>query len=218
MKRIAFCCLILVSATAFAGERGSDDPKSKLAVSATEKRDAALRDALTAYQLAKHSADKQCLIDLQAAQVEAKRRGESAEVQAIDQRIKSLWKELGVADPAPSDQQPQPSIAIQSARYGHDTHWADITSAARGWLDNNTFQLPCKLWIPARVDPEPGRLKNIEVTFKVGNAALKFRAADTDWQSYAARLEVIVPESKDAPASKNDPKPIPSGGKLFGEP
>jgi hypothetical protein len=68
----------------------------------------------------------------------------------------------------PSRPQPPGRFVIESASYGADGRWVDVTQAVRAQMrgDRLDFEVRNELF---RVDPAPGRRKTLSVTFRRGN-------------------------------------------------
>jgi hypothetical protein len=69
-------------------------------------------------------------------------------------------------------------IRIESARYGRDDEWVDVTPQVRGLVSGDTIVFPRDLQATFNVDPIPGRMKYVEMTVVVDGRVMEMTVGD----------------------------------------
>ena len=70
-------------------------------------------------------------------------------------------------------------IRIESARYGRDKEWADVTPQVRGLVSGDTIVFPRDLQATFNIDPVPGRMKYVEMTIIVDGRPMEMTVGDS---------------------------------------
>ena len=70
-------------------------------------------------------------------------------------------------------------IRIESARYGRDEVWVDVTPQVRALINGDTIVFPRDLQATLNVDPIPGRMKYVEMTIIVGGQVMDMTVGDS---------------------------------------
>ena len=71
------------------------------------------------------------------------------------------------------------SIRIESARYGRDDEWVDVTPQVRGLIDGDTIVFPRNLHTTFNVDPVPGRMKYVDMVIIVDGRVVEMTLGDS---------------------------------------
>ena len=69
-------------------------------------------------------------------------------------------------------------IRIESARYGRDNEWVDVTPQVRGLVSGDTVVFPRDLQATFNVDPVPGRMKFVDMTVVVDGRVIEMTVGD----------------------------------------
>ena len=77
------------------------------------------------------------------------------------------------------DEKPSSGIRVESARYGRDDQWVDVTPQVRGLVDGDTIVFPRDLHTTFNVDPIPGRMKYVEMTIVVDGRVMEMTVGDS---------------------------------------
>ncbi len=70
-------------------------------------------------------------------------------------------------------------IRIESARYGRDDTWVDVTPQVRGLLNGDTIVFPRNLVTTLNVDPVPGRMKYVDMVIIVDGRVVELTVGDS---------------------------------------
>ena len=70
-------------------------------------------------------------------------------------------------------------ITIESARYGRDDEWVDVTPQVRGLLNGDTIVFPRNLVTTLNVDPVPGRMKYVDMVIIVDGRVVELTVGDS---------------------------------------
>ena len=70
------------------------------------------------------------------------------------------------------------AIRIESARYGRDNVWVDVTPQVRGLIAGDTIVFPRDLQGTLHVDPVPGRMKTVEMTIIIDGRPMEMSVGD----------------------------------------
>ena len=70
-------------------------------------------------------------------------------------------------------------IRIESARYGRDDEWVDVTPQVRGLIKGDTIVFPRDLQATLKVDPVPGRMKYVEMTLIIDGRPVEMTLGDS---------------------------------------
>jgi len=70
-------------------------------------------------------------------------------------------------------------IRIESARYGRDDAWVDVTQQVRGLVDGDTLVFPRNLVTTLNVDPVPGRMKYVDMVIIVDGRVVEMTVGDS---------------------------------------
>ena len=70
-------------------------------------------------------------------------------------------------------------IRIESARYGRDDTWVDVTPQVRGLLNGDTLVFPRNLVTTLNVDPIPGRMKYVEMVIIIDGQVVEMTVGDS---------------------------------------
>jgi hypothetical protein len=84
----------------------------------------------------------------------------------------------GEAKPAIADHE-DVGIRIESARYGRDDEWVDVTPQVRGLVNGDTLVFPRDLHATLNVDPVPGRMKYIDMVIIVDGQVMEMTVGDS---------------------------------------
>ena len=90
------------------------------------------------------------------------------------------------------DEKASDGIRIESARYGRDDQWADVTPQVRGLVNGDTIVFPRDLQGTFNVDPVPGRMKYVEMTIIVDGRPVEMTVGDS---LHVTPLRLRVPRS-----------------------
>jgi hypothetical protein len=69
-------------------------------------------------------------------------------------------------------------IRIESARYGRDNVWVDVTPQVRSLVAGDTIVFPRDLQGTLHVDPVPGRMKTVEMTIILDGRVMEMSVGD----------------------------------------
>jgi hypothetical protein len=69
-------------------------------------------------------------------------------------------------------------IRIESARYGRDNEWVDVTPQVRGLVSGDTIVFPRDLQATFNVDPVPGRMKSVQMTIVIDGRVVEMTVGD----------------------------------------
>jgi hypothetical protein len=70
-------------------------------------------------------------------------------------------------------------ILIESARYGRDDQWVDVTPQVRGLVSGDAIVFPRDLQATLGVDPIPGRMKYVEMTIVIDGRVMEMTVGDS---------------------------------------
>lgn len=86
-----------------------------------------------------------------------------------------------VAPPSTRSESGKPSdpIRIESARYGRDEVWTDVTPQVRALVNGDTLVFPRDLQATFNVDPIPGRMKYVEMQLVVDGRFMEMTVGDS---------------------------------------
>jgi hypothetical protein len=70
-------------------------------------------------------------------------------------------------------------IRVESARYGRDDVWVDVTPQVRELVNADTIVFPRDLHATFNVDPIPGRMKYVEMTIIVDGRVMEMTVGDS---------------------------------------
>ena len=71
------------------------------------------------------------------------------------------------------------AIRVESARYGRDDEWTDVTPQVRALINGDTIVFPRDLHKTFNVDPVPGRMKYVDMTLIVDGRVMEMRLGDS---------------------------------------
>lgn len=74
---------------------------------------------------------------------------------------------------------PSDPIRIESARYGRDEVWEDVTPQVRRLIDGDTIVFPRDLHAAFNIDPIPGRMKYVEMVIIVDGRIMEITLGDS---------------------------------------
>ena len=77
------------------------------------------------------------------------------------------------------DQGSTGGVRVESARYGRDDVWVDVTPQVRGLINGDTIVFPRDLHATFNVDPIPGRMKYVEMTIIVDGRVMEMTVGDS---------------------------------------
>ena len=70
-------------------------------------------------------------------------------------------------------------IRVESARYGRDDVWEDVTPQVRALINGDTIEFPRDLHKTFNVDPLPGRMKYVEMVLVVDGQVMEMTLGDS---------------------------------------
>ena len=70
-------------------------------------------------------------------------------------------------------------IRVESARYGRDEQWVDVTPQVRGLINGDTIVFPRDLHKTFNVDPVPGRMKYVEMFVIIDGRVMEMTLGDS---------------------------------------
>src|SRR5687768_13249417 len=70
-------------------------------------------------------------------------------------------------------------IRIESARYGRDDTWVDVTPQVRGLLNGDTLVFPRDLHATFNVDPVTGRMKYVDMVIIIDGRVVEMTVGDS---------------------------------------
>ena len=159
---ISFALLPLVSA-----RKPNEPPLPE----ARRERELALRRAEQDYQRAVIAADKTYVAKLDEAMKAATRAADLDNAVLLKEERKQVQGEIDsfAADPRGGAAK---KLVVLSARFGNESHWADVTDAVARLVKGTDVEIPYRFDLVAQKDPLPNAQKVMVVVFGVGGQRL----------------------------------------------